>query len=467
LRKVSYSANLIELPFSKIFFRLAIPNLFSTIIASMTVIFDLWYVGQIGVSELAGVAYVFPIYMLTSMLSNGAFGGAISGATARAFGSQDIFKAECIFRSAIVIALLGSIIMMAIFFGFAKTFFSFFLIDKEIVFSALTYGSILLGGIVLVWLFNIIIAITRGSGNTTIPAISWSLVLIFHMIAASMNFEYIDGQLILLENVKLFNEILIFNSLEWSAISFLIGYLMGIFFICVFYYFGKHPFTFNLKNILKFDGIIILLKSGSLASCQSIMTIGLAMFSITVIGTYGINWTAGFGIAIRLELLLIPIIFGIGGALIAIVGANVGAKKYSRAVIMTWKGTFFSVFIVGIIGIGFSIYPDVWSNLFTDDLLIKETSKSYLTIVAPFYAFFALGLGLYFTCQAFNTLFWPVVGTFIRLIFVVLITLILIYIDAASPISLFITMSLGLVIYGTFIALSLHFGSWKSYYKLK
>jgi len=433
----------------------------------MTVIFDLWYVGQIGVSELAGVAYVFPIYMLTSMLSNGAFGGAISGATARAFGSQDIFKAECIFRSAIVIALLGSIIMMAIFFGFAKTFFSFFLIDKEIVFSALTYGSILLGGIVLVWLFNIIIAITRGSGNTMIPAISWSLVLIFHMIAASMNFEYIDGQLILLENVKLFNEILIFNSLEWSAISFLIGYLMGIFFICVFYYFGKHPFTFNLKNILKFDGIIILLKSGSLASCQSIMTIGLAIFSITVIGTYGINWTAGFGIAIRLELLLIPIIFGIGGALIAIVGANVGAKKYSRAVIMTWKGTFFSVFIVGIIGIGFSIYPDVWSNLFTDDLLIKETSKSYLTIVAPFYAFFALGLGLYFTCQAFNTLFWPIVGTFIRLIFVVLITLILIYIDAASPISLFITMSLGLVIYGTFIALSLHFGSWKSYYKLK
>ena len=58
------------------------------------------------------------------MLSNGAFGGAISGATARAFGSQDIFKAECIFRSAIVIALLGSIIMMAIFFGFVKTFFS-------------------------------------------------------------------------------------------------------------------------------------------------------------------------------------------------------------------------------------------------------------------------------------------------------------------------------------------------------
>ena len=58
----------------------AIPNLFSTLMSSATVIFDLWYVGLIGMSELAGVAYIFPIFMLTSMLSNGAFGGAISGA---------------------------------------------------------------------------------------------------------------------------------------------------------------------------------------------------------------------------------------------------------------------------------------------------------------------------------------------------------------------------------------------------
>ena len=83
-------------------------------------IFDLWYIGQIGVSELAGVAYIFPIYMLTSMLSNGAFGGAISGAIARAFGSKNIFQAECVFRSAILIACFGSLIMMFIFFLLAE-----------------------------------------------------------------------------------------------------------------------------------------------------------------------------------------------------------------------------------------------------------------------------------------------------------------------------------------------------------
>ena len=132
---VKFSTSLTELPFSKIFFKLAIPNLYSTLIASLTVIFDLWYVGQIGVSQLAGVAYIFPIYMLTSMLSNGAFGGAVSGATARAFGSRNIFQAECIFRSAIIIAALGSAIMMGIFLLLQKYFLSFLKLIKKSLFQ--------------------------------------------------------------------------------------------------------------------------------------------------------------------------------------------------------------------------------------------------------------------------------------------------------------------------------------------
>ena len=133
---------------------------------------------------------------------------------------------------------------------------------------------------------------------------------------------------------------------------------------------------------------------------------------------------------------------------------------------MTWKGTFISVFIVGFIGLFFSIYPNLWSSLFTESVEIHETSKLYLQVVAPFYAFFALGLGLYFTCQAFNTLFWPVVGTFIRLIFVILSTFLLFNFNIDSPYLVFVAMALGLVIYGLFISLSLQLGPWKKYYNL-
>ena len=183
--------NLTELPFNKIFFKLAIPNVCATFFAATTVIFDLWYIGKIGISELAGVAYIFPIYMLTSMLSNGAFGGAISGATARAFGSKNITQAECIFRSAILIAFLGAIIMMLLFFSFSEKFLIYYKVDKQVSLAAITYGNILLKGIFLIWLFNIIISVTRGSGNTIIPAISWLIVLFFHILLASLNFNYL------------------------------------------------------------------------------------------------------------------------------------------------------------------------------------------------------------------------------------------------------------------------------------
>ena len=465
MSKLNLSESLTELPFNKIFFKLAIPNVCATFFAATTVIFDLWYIGKIGISELAGVAYIFPIYMLTSMLSNGAFGGAVSGATARAFGSKNITQAECIFRSAILIALLGAIILMFLFFSFSEKFLIYYKVDKQVSLSAITYGNILLKGIFLIWLFNIIISVTRGSGNTTIPAISWLIVLFFHILFATLNFNFDDRNIILTNSVTLLNGMFLFTSLEWSAISLLSGYLAGIIFILGFYFFGNHSYSLKFQDIFKLRGFFKLIKSGSLASCQSLMTISLALFCTTIIGNFGTNWTAGFGIAIRLELLLIPIIFGIGGALIAIVGANVGANKFQRAIQMTWKGTSFSVVIVGVIGLFFSIYPELWSGLFTSDLQTKVTAKAYLNLVAPFYAFFALGLGLYFVCQAFNTLFWPVVGTFLRLFYVVILTLILFYNNLASPYLLFFTMSSGLIIYGLFISLSLHFGPWKLYYK--
>ena len=465
MSKLNLSDSLTELPFNKIFFKLAIPNVCATFFAATTVIFDLWYIGKIGISELAGVAYIFPIYMLTSMLSNGAFGGAVSGATARAFGSKNITKAECIFRSAILIALLGAIIMMLLFFSFSEKFLIYYKVEKQVSLSAITYGNILLKGIFLIWLFNIIISVTRGSGNTTIPAISWLIVLFFHILFATLNFNFDDRNILLTNSVSLLNGMFLFTSLEWSAISLLSGYLAGIIFILGFYFFGNHSYSFKFQDIFKLRGFFKLIKSGSLASCQSLMTISLALFCTTIIGNFGTNWTAGFGIAIRLELLLIPIIFGIGGALIAIVGANIGANKFQRAIQMTWKGTSFSVVIVGVIGLFFSIYPELWSGLFTSDLQTKVTAKAYLNLVAPFYAFFALGLGLYFVCQAFNTLFWPVVGAFLRLFYVVILTLILFYNNLASPYLLFFTMSSGLIIYGLFISLTLHFGPWKLYYK--
>ena len=54
------------------------------------------YVGRFGVAALGGMALVFPIVMLQTMLSGGAMGGAVSSAVSRALGAGDPARADAL-----------------------------------------------------------------------------------------------------------------------------------------------------------------------------------------------------------------------------------------------------------------------------------------------------------------------------------------------------------------------------------
>ena len=86
---------------------LALPNLAASLVQSMMLITEGWYAGGLGPAALAGVALVFPLFMLTMMLSAGAIGGAVSGAMARAIGAGDIARANGVLRLSVIIALVA------------------------------------------------------------------------------------------------------------------------------------------------------------------------------------------------------------------------------------------------------------------------------------------------------------------------------------------------------------------------
>ena len=461
MKEKNFSKTLIEGSFFHNFSKLAIPNLVSTFFTSAIVIFDLWYIGLMGKDALSGIAFIFPIYMLASMLSSGAFGGAISGAAARSIGEQNFFKTTCVFRSALIIAFAGSSIMLVIYIIFLPAYDEQIYLDYRSYNFALEYGNILLKGMILIWVFNVLMAITRGIGNTKVAAISWLTVFIFHVILASFNFEIDQDSIRLTEGVSLEFINLFFYPVQWSAISFLGGFFFGIISIIIFYIFFKHPLLLKFSDILKFQGFFTLLKSGSLAGCQSVLTIIISLLSLSIISFFGKDWSAGYGIALRLELLLVPIIFGIGGALIALVGANYGAGKYKKSLKYAWKGTMVTVVLVGAIGVFFYLYPNFWITLFSNNEKVILITKQYLTTVGICYPFFALGLGLYFVCQAFNTLLWPVLGTFLRLIIIIILCSLLEYNEALTYQNTLLVFAFSIIVYGVFIASCLHFGPWK------
>src|ERR1700750_1876297 len=66
--------------------RMAWPNILVMLAQASTGLIETWFVSRLGTDALAGMALVFPGFMMMQMLSAGAIGGGISSAIARALG---------------------------------------------------------------------------------------------------------------------------------------------------------------------------------------------------------------------------------------------------------------------------------------------------------------------------------------------------------------------------------------------
>jgi len=58
--------------------RFAWPNILVMLAQASTGLIETWWVSRLGTDALAGMALVFPVFMMMQMLSGGAMGGGIS-----------------------------------------------------------------------------------------------------------------------------------------------------------------------------------------------------------------------------------------------------------------------------------------------------------------------------------------------------------------------------------------------------
>jgi Na+-driven multidrug efflux pump len=102
----------------------------------------------------------------------------------------------------------------------------------------------------------------------------------------------------------------------------------------------------------------------AIGTIQANLTVALVTCAV---GIYGAPVIAGYGIASRLDYLLIPLLFGFGTAAVTMVGANVGAGNAARARRIAWIGAAIGGGATGAIGLVAAIFPNLWSGIFTAD----------------------------------------------------------------------------------------------------
>jgi len=203
-----------------------------------------------------------------------------------------------------------------------------------------------------------------------------------------------------------------------------------------------------------------ILSIGAVGAITSLFT-NVTIGSITaLVGmAAGPHALAGFGTAARLEYLLIPLVFGLGGPLVALVGTNVGAGNRERALRIAWTGAGIAGLLTEAIGLAAAIWPAAWLALFDRDPAMVEAGSAYLRAVGPFYGCFGFGLALYFASQGAGKLFWPLIVGFARVTVAIgggWIALTL----TGSLAAMFLAVGMALLVYGAGIAAAIRLGAW-------
>ena len=154
-----------------------------------------------------------------------------------------------------------------------------------------------------------------------------------------------------------------------------------------------------------------------------------------------------------------PLVFGLGAPLVALVGTNIGAGQRARAlrVALIGGGTAFA--LAEAIGVAAALWPTAWLGLFSGDPGVLATGAEYLRIVGPTYGFFGLGLALYFASQGAGRLLWPLFAGLVRLLIAVGGGWLGLRLTGSLG-AVFVPLALGLVSYGTILLGAVWLGAW-------
>ena len=437
---------ILHAPIQVMLWRLAAPNVVAVTIMTSVTFADAWFVGQLGTAALASLALVFPFQTLMQMMAGGAIGGGVTSAIARALGKSDKARAEAVAWHSIIIVATMILIYMIVLGVFPRFVFTLLGGTGDALEGAVLYARIAFGGAAAVWLVFVLGAILRGTGDTATPA---KAVTVSSLAQLAMS-----GALTLgwgpLPSIGIAGPAVAMVVCQGAAALYLAAHLLR-----------DHASIQLRVHTLRWQPVADVMQVGGIGLFNS-LAIALTVATVTsFVGRYGTAALAGYGLGSRLELMLIPIAFGIGAALTAAVGANIGAGQYARARRIAWFGASIALVVTGFIGGVAASMPNLWLDRFTTDPGVYRFGALYLSVVAPFYGVFGAGQALYFASQGTGRMLLPVSVSVLR--FLVVAGLCLLAVSFAWQVTaVFAAVSTGLVIIGVGMSLCVFGPAWRS-----
>jgi len=426
--------------------RLATPNILVMLSQAATGLIETYFVARLGTDALAGMALVFPGVMLMQMIAAGAMGGGISSAIARAIGGGRRDEADALVLHGIVIHVALGLLFMAIMLPFGLPIYRALGGSGGELQAALIYSNVVFAGNIVIWILNALSSAIRGTGNMLVPA---AVICVGVVVLVPLSPCLIFG-------IGPFPAL----GIAGGGLAFLMYNAAGTAVLGWYVLSGRNAARLRLTP-LRWRLIGSILGVGAWSSISSVQTnVIIASATAMVASVAGADAVAGYGTGARLEYLLIPLVFGLGAPLVALVGTNIGAGQYQRALRIGLYGGAIAFAITETIGLSTAMWPHAWLELFSADPHVIAAGSDYLRAVGPFYGFFGLGLALYFASQGAGRVGWPLLAGFVRMAVAIGGGFIALRISGSLS-WLFAALAAGLLLHGTIVLAAVLAGAWR------
>ena len=389
-------------PIGRSLFRLAGPTTAVMVVAIFVAVAEAWFVAQVGIAALAGIALVIPFITLMMNMATGGMGGGVASALARALGAGRHDDARALVLHAVLLGAVMALLFTVLAWTALPAMFRWLGGSGEVLEQALVFSRVWFSGAIVLWTQAFFSALLRGGGNSATPG----------RIGVIMSLLYIPLLGVLVLGIGGWPGL----GLLGGAIAPLITGLASMLLLLHAIRRGRLGFVPRFKGVRLQPRLFAeILQVGAMGSITTVTATLTAMIVTGLVGGFGTAALAGYSIGMRLEFMVAPLAFGIGTGATTLVGIAAGAGDWRRAARVAWTGGLIAFAAIGAIGWTVALMPETWSRLFASEPEVLAASIDCIVRVAPFYCLFGLGLTLNFASQGAGRMAVPVGASLARL----------------------------------------------------
>lgn len=337
---------------------------------------DSIWVGQfLGTTALAAVSVSFPVIFAVVALAMG-IGMATTTLVAQHAGAKDTAMVrKTIGNSFIVMGILGGasavigVILRVPLLRLINT-------PPEIMDKAQSYLGIILAGTALTFFYNLISAVLRGLGDSRTPLLFLTYATVLNII--------LDPLLIF--GIWPFPKMGVAGAALATVIAQGLSGFLGI----------RHMFKIGLIKWewaeWKLDRRLVAqtFSIGLPAGLQQVI-VSMGMLTLTsLVNGFGSVVTAAFGVGGRLDQFAFMPAMTVGLSVSALVGQNLGARKYDRVKEIVHSSVKMTVAITAVVMVVAVGIPHILLRMFTSDAAVLAEGTKYLRTVGFAYIPYAL-----------------------------------------------------------------------------